>query len=438
MEQIKPNHMENEMAYIVVYQRPNGSSAVESCMDLASAVEAAERLRNSSAIERPRIFETSEIRYDFQPYYRVKVVDPKTQKALGLAADDLEPSFSLGEIVEVEGTSPEDAVPPLLDLSDATIDTGATIDEAPALDFEQEDRAEDTRAEDTRAEDTAPDYTAPDYEDHEVPPEEPALDREFETSAFETSAFEASDLDAGDLDAGDLDSGNLDAGDLDSAIVDESIDLRDSQEIAQDAQVPYEQQIAEQQERARQQQIAREQIVVEESVVVHEPVAAPETGLVQDTLVEEIFPERPLTVEEPSVGLAAPGVTGGDITVDSAGDQVLDLRDNTDSFGAETRAPDVAAQGEPKKGLFEKFVKSLEGGGRASTAGAATAGAAVTGVATGDVFGSETEGVRVVEPEVAAVAPEIATASPEPTIDDETAIEDIPESLHPRRGLFGR
>ena len=73
------------MAFIVVYQRADGSSAVESCSDLNAAVEAAERLRNVDAIERPRIFETNEIRYDFQPYYRIKVVDKASETTVGTA-----------------------------------------------------------------------------------------------------------------------------------------------------------------------------------------------------------------------------------------------------------------------------------------------------------------------------------------------------------------
>ncbi len=73
------------MAFIVVYQRTDGSSAVESCSDLDAAVEAAERLRNVDSIERPRIFETNEIRYDFQPYYRINVVDRASGTAVGTA-----------------------------------------------------------------------------------------------------------------------------------------------------------------------------------------------------------------------------------------------------------------------------------------------------------------------------------------------------------------
>ncbi len=62
------------MSYIVVYQRADGSSGLEECADLDLAIVTAERLRNVDAVERPRIFQTEEIHYDFKPYYRVEVM----------------------------------------------------------------------------------------------------------------------------------------------------------------------------------------------------------------------------------------------------------------------------------------------------------------------------------------------------------------------------
>lgn len=62
------------MTFIVVYQRADGSAGVEECGDLDLAIVTAERLRNVDAVERPRIFKTEEIRYDFRPYYRVEVM----------------------------------------------------------------------------------------------------------------------------------------------------------------------------------------------------------------------------------------------------------------------------------------------------------------------------------------------------------------------------
>jgi len=61
------------MSYIVVYQRTDGSAGVEECGDLDLAIVTAERLRNVDSVERPRIFKTEEITYDFRPYYRVEV-----------------------------------------------------------------------------------------------------------------------------------------------------------------------------------------------------------------------------------------------------------------------------------------------------------------------------------------------------------------------------
>lgn len=69
------------MSYIVVYQRADGSAGVEECGDLDLAIVTAERLRNVDSVERPRIFKTEEISYDFRPYYRVEVTT---------ASDDVE------------------------------------------------------------------------------------------------------------------------------------------------------------------------------------------------------------------------------------------------------------------------------------------------------------------------------------------------------------
>ena len=71
------------MSYIVVYQKSDDSSGVEECGDLDLAIVTAERLRNVDSVERPRIFKTEEIRYDFRPYYRVEVEAETESEPLG-------------------------------------------------------------------------------------------------------------------------------------------------------------------------------------------------------------------------------------------------------------------------------------------------------------------------------------------------------------------
>ena len=75
------------MAFIVMYERTDGTLAAESCDDLEAAVAAAERLRNVDSIERPRIYETNEIQYDFQPYFRVQVAGAAAAGASTVFAD---------------------------------------------------------------------------------------------------------------------------------------------------------------------------------------------------------------------------------------------------------------------------------------------------------------------------------------------------------------
>lgn len=83
MEPVSDHPVENNMSYNVVYQREDGSSAVESTSTLAEAVNTAERLKNDLAIDRPRIFETNEIRYDFEPYFRIRVIDDASAAVIG-------------------------------------------------------------------------------------------------------------------------------------------------------------------------------------------------------------------------------------------------------------------------------------------------------------------------------------------------------------------
>ena len=100
MEPIDQSLLENEMSFIVVYQRADGTSAVESCSTLDAAIRAAERLRNLDAVERPRIFETNEIRYDFQPYYRIQVIDNASGAVVGNAAAQQTPATPGATAVE--------------------------------------------------------------------------------------------------------------------------------------------------------------------------------------------------------------------------------------------------------------------------------------------------------------------------------------------------
>jgi len=79
--------MEQDMSYIVVYQRADDSPGFEECADLDLAVVTAERLRNVDSVERPRILKTEEVSYDFKPYYRVEVIEAAASAAATAVAD---------------------------------------------------------------------------------------------------------------------------------------------------------------------------------------------------------------------------------------------------------------------------------------------------------------------------------------------------------------
>jgi len=109
--------MEQGMAYIVVYQREDGSSGLEECADIDLAIVTAERLRNVESIERPRIFKTEEITYDFKPYYRVEVMSEGDSDASDSAESgdtppdaDEESSDDVGSDTDVDQTDEEVAV----------------------------------------------------------------------------------------------------------------------------------------------------------------------------------------------------------------------------------------------------------------------------------------------------------------------------------------
>ena len=113
--------MEQDMTYIVVYQREDGSSGLEECADIDLAIVTAERLRNVDAVERPRIFKTSEVTYDFKPYYRVEVT----------TADSPEPveATSASETVEQEPAAVAESQPaPVVDV-DPVADESAEAEE---------------------------------------------------------------------------------------------------------------------------------------------------------------------------------------------------------------------------------------------------------------------------------------------------------------------
>ena len=98
------------MSYIVVYQRADGSSGLEECADLDLAIVTAERLRNVDAVERPRIFETEEIHYDFKPYYRVEVM-PGGEAAAAVVTNEVTPVAASGDFDDITNESTEPAAP---------------------------------------------------------------------------------------------------------------------------------------------------------------------------------------------------------------------------------------------------------------------------------------------------------------------------------------
>ena len=102
--------LEQDMSYIVVYQRADGSSGLEECADLDLAIVTAERLRNVDAVERPRIFETEEIHYDFKPYYRVEVM-PGGEAAAAVVTDEVTPVAASGDFDDITNESTEPAAP---------------------------------------------------------------------------------------------------------------------------------------------------------------------------------------------------------------------------------------------------------------------------------------------------------------------------------------
>ncbi len=126
------------MSYIVVYLRADGSSGVEECADLDLAVVAAERLRNVDSVERPRIFKTEEVTYDFKPYYRVEVTTSEDagadewvgHSAVAPAAAATVPSVApVAPVVEEPAAAPTEVVEPAAETIEAIVE--APADEQP-------------------------------------------------------------------------------------------------------------------------------------------------------------------------------------------------------------------------------------------------------------------------------------------------------------------
>ena len=94
------------MSYIVVYQSEDGSPGVEECVDLDLAIVTAERLRNVDAVDRPRIFKTEEIRYDFKPYYRVEVSSIDDEVAAPEVVEAPAEDTSVASVTPIDSTIP--------------------------------------------------------------------------------------------------------------------------------------------------------------------------------------------------------------------------------------------------------------------------------------------------------------------------------------------
>ena len=121
--------LENEMAYIVVYQREDGSSAVESCATLDGAISTAERLRNRDAVERPQIFETREVRYDFEPYYRVQVISEESSPI-----DDVDSGTGLDGDSAADFDFTSDAAADMDTDDPVAVDDAVAVDESAVVD----------------------------------------------------------------------------------------------------------------------------------------------------------------------------------------------------------------------------------------------------------------------------------------------------------------
>lgn len=199
MEHQNSESRENVMAFIVMYERNDGSLAAESCQDLDAAVMAAERLRNSDSIEHPRIFETTEVEYEFKPYFRVQVA--------GAATDE--------------------------DSTDGTTATAAgaeTAESAEAADidwpsFEPPADGEDEAAEDEVSEAEAGAYgigvgelDSPNVEGAELDEADSAAIEDAADVDVDGEVDETTTAEAGDSDVSDLDVLNVDEDDVDSDI----------------------------------------------------------------------------------------------------------------------------------------------------------------------------------------------------------------------------
>ncbi len=145
------------MSYIVVYQREDGSSGVEECADLDLAVVTAERLRNVDAVERPRIFKTEEITYDFKPYYRVEVTSAASTAAAATAsaaapvaesapAAEEPAAAETSETVDAEPSAPSIVEQKIAEKKAAAAEQAAGADTADAVEESADAKDSDSRS----------------------------------------------------------------------------------------------------------------------------------------------------------------------------------------------------------------------------------------------------------------------------------------------------
>ena len=76
------------MSHLVIVEREPGTEVLHRAADLAEAVRYVEELRNEEGLAEARIFELTEVGFEFKQYFRVQLEDGNERSEIDLRRDE--------------------------------------------------------------------------------------------------------------------------------------------------------------------------------------------------------------------------------------------------------------------------------------------------------------------------------------------------------------
>ncbi len=95
------------MSHMVIYRGADGKPGYHQTEEIHDAVAFVEELRNAQGVEQARIFRMEEVRFEYQPYFRVQIAESGAR----LSAAPVTPEVTATSSPGVEAAAPAAAAP---------------------------------------------------------------------------------------------------------------------------------------------------------------------------------------------------------------------------------------------------------------------------------------------------------------------------------------